>query len=426
MTGGPTEGTGAAASHGSGPPVWMPASVAAAGRAGASTVAEPVDGWSALLASLERAGRFVGHVVPGDGAIAASGYRHLLVLLALGIDEALRSSDPAQPMIRTGNVNDVLKWGMDCPDALYSGCGLRPGATYRVSGTRGSVRYFGFQIMGGIESTANVVADDLEMAADGTFSLVISPDERPGNWMELSDGATSLVIRQFFYDWAAEVPAELAIECLEAPPGPAADAEVEGVPGRAARLAAQLGALGEFVEESLSFWWSIEEAGRGHGLNAFRDPAARTDIGGAAENVTVWGSWELGDEEALVIEVTPPEALYWSVSLGTPWWETVDYARHQSSLNGHQAVADADGVVRMVVAHRDPGVANWLDTDGHRRGPMIVRWLRAADTPVPAARVVALADLGSVLPAATARLDAAARRATLEARWRGVRRRFGH
>ena len=37
-------------------------------------------------------------------------------------------------------------------------------------------------------------------------------------------------------------------------------------------------------------------------------------------------------------------------------------------LNGHQAVLD-DGVFRAVVAHRDPGVANWLDTAGNRRGP---------------------------------------------------------
>ena len=74
-------------------------------------------------------------------------------------------------------------------------------------------------------------------------------------------------------------------------------------------------------------------------MNCFRQPAALTQMGAAAENVSTWGSWSLGDDECLVIEVTPPDALYWSVSLGNYWWETIDYAHRQSSLNGHQADA---------------------------------------------------------------------------------------
>ena len=143
----------------------------------------------------------------------------------------------------------------------------------------------------------------------------------------------------------------------------------------------------------------MEEGGRAQGVNVFRPPVNRTDIGGAAENVTVWGSWELADDEALIIEVRPPDALYWSVSLGNHWWETIDYANHQSSLNGHQALLDADGVFRAVVAGTDPGVANWLDTAGHHQGAMIFRWVRAADAPVPSTRLVALADLAEI-PAA--------------------------
>ena len=138
----------------------------------------------------------------------------------------------------------------------------------------------------------------------------------------------------------------------------------------------------------------------------------------------MWGSWELDVDDALVIEVAPPDALYWSVTLGNYWWETLDYANHQSSLNGAQAVLDADGVFRAIVAHRDPGVANWLDTVGHRQGPMIFRWLRAADAPVPATRVVPLADLDAVLPADTVRVHPASRRQTIAARRAGVRRRF--
>jgi hypothetical protein len=281
---------------------------------------------------------------------------------------------------------------------------------------------------------ANVVADDLDTAADGSFEFVVSGQERPGNWMPLPPGSSSLVVRQFFYDWNVEEAARLEIDCLDAAdlerphPGTGSGGTEEAMPGAgelsAAGVGRQLAAIGEFVRASLAFWLDVEEGGRAQGVNAFREPAARTDIGGAAENVTVWGSWELEADQALVVEVTPPPALYWSVALGNHWWETIDYANHQSSLNGHQAVVDADGVFRAVVARRDPGVANWLDTAGHRQGPIIFRWLRADDAPVPRTRLVRLDELAGVLPPDTALVDPATRAVTIRRRRAGVRRRF--
>ena len=406
----------------SAPPAWLPASVGAAARRAGGSDDDLLSGraWSRLVESLGRAGDvLLSGRTPAAATEQASGYRHLLVLLALGIDEALRSSDPYDPHIRAGNVDAVLKWGMDCPDAFYSGASVRGDAVYRVSGTRGTARYLGFQVMAGIESTANVVVDDLEISADGSFELVLSAEERPGNWMPLSERASSLVVRQFFYDWGREEKAQLDIECLDRPENDRqATAPTPEAVGR------QLVALGEFVEASLTFWLDIEEMGRAQGINCFREPANRTEMGGAEENVTVWGSWELDPDEALVIEVAPPDALYWSVTLGNYWWETLDYANHQSSLNGAQAALDADGLFRAIVAHRDPGVANWLDTVGHREGPMIFRWLRAADAPVPATRVVPFAELDAVLPADTMRVHPESRRMTIAARRAGVRRRF--
>jgi hypothetical protein len=189
-------------------------------------------------------------------------------------------------------------------------------------------------------------------------------------------------------------------------------------------VARQLVAIGEFMEASIAFWLDVEDGGRAQGINVFRQPAALTAMGAAAENVSVWGSWELDDDHALVIEVTPPEALYWSVSLGNHWWETIDYANRQSSLNGHQAVVDGDGVFRAVVSHTDPGVANWLDTAGHSQGPMIFRWLRAQGAPVPTTRVVSVDEVEKALPSGTVRVDPAQRRATIARRRVAVRRRF--
>jgi hypothetical protein len=400
---------------------WLPSSVGSAGRQGTLSTGSLHSGqaWQMLLDALAEAGAFLhSDRLPPGGEGDASGYRHLMVLLALGVDEALRTSDPYEPVLRPGNVDNHLKWGMDCPDALYVGASVRPDATYRVWGTRGGARFVSFQVMAGMANAGDVVVEDLDLAPDGSFELHLSAERRPGNWLPLADGASSLVVRQFFYDWVAEDPASLHIECLSRP-GRSERQE----PSAEERTARQLAALGTFVRDSVRFWWDIEEAGRAQGLNAFRPPVVRSDIGGATDNVTVWGSWELGPDEALVVEMTPPPALYWSLSLGNQWWETIDYAAHQSSLNGHQAVLD-DGVFRAVVAHRDPGVANWLDTAGHRRGPAIVRWVRADSAPVPRCTVVPFDRLDTVLPPSTPRLSLEERRQVLVARRDGVRHRF--
>lgn len=406
-------------------PAWLPATVGAAYRRGSSSDEDLISGAAlgSMLETIARAGRILtSERAPRGQTDQAAGYRHILVLLALAIDEALRGSgsDPYEPHISPANVDAFLKWGMDCPDAAYSGSAVRGDAAYRVYGKRGSARYVGLQVMSGIAATTNVVLDELDLGPDGSFELVLSDKEQPGNWMSLSEDASTLVVRQFFYDWVAEEPARIQIERIDSARPPSQTASSLSAAG----VARQMVAIGEFVESSLEFWLGIEEQGRTQGVNVFREPLNRTDIGGAAENVTVWGSWELDDDQALVIEVTPPDALYWSVSLGNYWWETIDYANHQSSLNGHQAIVDKDGVFRAVVAHEDPGVANWLDTAGNRKGPAIFRWLRADGAPVPETRVVSIRELEDVLPAETKKVGAEGRRAALAARRAGVRRRF--
>ena len=147
-------------------------------------------------------------------------------------------------------------------------------------------------------------------------------------------------------------------------------------------------------------------------------------MGAAAENRPVIGSWKLGSDEALIIEVTPPIGLYWSLSIGNVWWETIDYAEHITSLNGHQAVVDGDGVFRAVIAHRDPGVANWLDTAGHTEGPMILRCVRTESAPVPTTSVVRFDELDAVLPPGTERVTPEQRALTIANRRAAVARRF--
>ena len=319
--------------------------------------------------------------VPHNPVDMAAGFRHLLVLLWIGIDDSLRRDSSPVLAVRPSNTDAVFKWGMDCPDCIYTGSGLRGGDTYRLWGNRGTARYVGLQTMAGMASTANVLLDEIELAPNGDFEIILSADEHPGNWMQIADDATQLVVRHFFYDWDTEVASSLSIERLSGPPPVAASDPVDPQ----AAMARQLVALGDFVEANLDFFLQFA---RPENPNTFNPPFDGTAMGAAAENRPVIGSLQLAPDEALVVEVEPPQGLYWSYSLGNPWWETIDYGRHQSSLNGHQAVVDDDGMLRVVIAHRDPGVANWLDTAGHSEGPIILRCVRTETAPVPTTRVV--------------------------------------
>ena len=74
-------------------PSWMPHSVGEAARAGDATADDLLSGraWSHMLDGLRRASAIVlADDVPHNAADMAAGFRHLLVLLGIGLDNALR------------------------------------------------------------------------------------------------------------------------------------------------------------------------------------------------------------------------------------------------------------------------------------------------------------------------------------------------
>ena len=94
--------------------------------------------------------------------------------------------------------------------------------------------------------------------------------------------------------------------------------------------------------------------------------------------------------------MTPPDCEYWNFQLNNYWMESLDYRYHDIAVNHHAAQRESDGSVRITVAHEDPGArraGNWIDTAGHSRGTMCLRWIRAEEHPAPTTRVVKLADL---------------------------------
>jgi hypothetical protein len=147
--------------------------------------------------------------------------------------------------------------------------------------------------------------------------------------------------------------------------------------------------------------------------------------GGSANIAYGFGHFDLKPDQALIVETERPEARYWSIQWYTlGWFEEPDLRHRQTSLNHRQTRIDADGRARFVIAASDPGVPNWLDTAGRRRGHFIYRWVWAKNRPVPQARVVPLAELREHLPADTPQVGPEERRAQLARRQLQVQRRF--
>jgi hypothetical protein len=136
------------------------------------------------------------------------------------------------------------------------------------------------------------------------------------------------------------------------------------------------------------------------------------------------GNFHCEPDQAVIVEFRPPRCHHWSLSLANFWWEAVEYASRQSSLNQCQVHLDADGCLRAVIAQEDPGVPNWLDPAGNRRGTLAARFLRADAAPTPALRAVPLARLRDELPPETPRVAPEARAEALARRRRAVLRRF--
>ena len=136
------------------------------------------------------------------------------------------------------------------------------------------------------------------------------------------------------------------------------------------------------------------------------------------------GLFEIEEDEALIIETEIPEQVrYWSFMLADDLFASIDWVHHQSSLNAHQARLDRDGRFRGVIALRDPGVPNWLDTGGSLSGAVQGRWNHASSAPHPSMKRVRLKDVRDHLPPDTPVTTPEERAATLRARRLGAQMR---
>lgn len=296
--------------------------------------------------------------------------------------------DRDHPFLQSGT-GPFTKMGLDNPDTLYFGTRVHAGHDYVVTGRRGTTTDLSFQLLGGDYTDDNVPASQ---AAFDDRELPIAPDGS-FEWRVRPSSAGQLVIREVYGDWSAQ-RGTLAIARLDtagtAPP-PLTRQTIER------RYATAGKQLVSRVKTWLQFpqWFYLNIP-----VNTMVAP--RLTPGGLASQYSSAGHFDLRPDQALVITIPVSDAPYLGFQLGSLWYISLDYINHQTSLNNTQAQRDPDGHVRIVVADQNPGVTNWVETLGHRRGYLQFRWQRISRPPTesdgPKVELVDIRDVPSRLP----------------------------
>lgn len=351
--------------------------------------------WAEFCDALKEAGSVVlADTVPTDPLDRAEGWRYLTRLTRAALNFFMEVSDPEAPAFMRA-VDETIKMGMDNPDNVYLAAPVKGTSTYRIRGSRGSVHYLGFGSQAGgygktgsLDTTGYLDAGDLALDDDGRFEIIASIERPEGcdNWLPMAPATSMIQVRQTRVDHRNEVLAQVEIERIDGSPTPRALGPE--------RVGKALEEVAFFVAAASGMFASWAEDFRTAPNTLPRFDPDKALAAGGDPNIAYYHGWfELGDDEALVVEVTPPACDFWNFQLANYWLESLDYRYHQVHLNQGTATYEPDGSVRMVVAATDPQVPNWLDTCGHAHGTMCVRWVGASEFPEPHARVVKLADL---------------------------------
>lgn len=341
----------------------------------------------------------------GDPQVQQEVARLALEALACSTIDAL-GSDADHPVFLT-QIGQVINVGQPNADTIYRIARVAPTGVYRLRGLRGTLRMFdiaqsppspgepGYKPERGSRTSHDCNA--LGLDEHGRFDVILSPQRPPGHagdWWKLEPTTNKLILRMVSSDWEREQNATISIERVDAPvtrPRPSA-AELET---RLRNLPGAMDLIGLLFVDHVE---ALRREGYVNTLKVFD----LSKMGGLASQFYYEGTYDLRDDEALIVEATvPARCLYRSLILTNDIYETTDWYNNHSSLNDSQAQADADGVLRIVVSARDPGVPNWLDTAGHPQGLIQGRWADCDSQPIPSVRKARLAEVRQFLPADT-------------------------
>ena len=318
--------------------------------------------------------------------------------------EVYLEGDPARPTFKRFVTPEKKLLG-DNPDAVYFHAMVDDVHSYRIRGNIAGATYTSFTVELGTRDGGNSTGvgatlndTEFEVDGDGNYEIIASPKKQPGNWLQLPKGAGSLSTRHYYerkvgvaLDRMHHIP--LVIEPLsELPPPPrATDADI----------AAGIRRVTKFLETSIQPFGTQPNLPRYVSKipNQLPTPTIGADDNAstgyaAVDNVYSMAPFLLKPDEALVIRGRFPNCRFANVVLWNRYLQTLDYANRRSSLNRKQVELEGDGSFKVVVAGSDPGVPNWLDSEGRPFGMMFWRFMLPEEDIAPLeTQVVKIGDV---------------------------------
>jgi len=307
-------------------------------------------------------------------------------------------ADPARPFF-TPFINQHKKLLGDNPDARYFSAVIDDQHSYRIRGNLAGATYTSFTLELGAGSDGSGIGttlNDTEFKADknGDYEIILSANKTDGNWMPMAKGATSLTTRHYYEreqsinnDRMHHIP--LDIRNLEKIP-PRATPNDHDIAAGIRRVATFVtGNVITMNNKNSPSWVSRVP-------NQFvppkKDDSHDAITYAARDNVYSMAPFVLAPDQALLIRGRFPKCRFSNVVLFNRFLQTLDYEERSISLNRAQTTLDGEGNFEMILAHRNPGRPNWLDTEGRPYGIMFWRFqLPEGDIPPLETELITLA-----------------------------------
>lgn len=306
------------------------------------------------------------------------------------------------------------RWGIDNPDSVYRVIPISGDERYEIHGRVGEHRMTEnyFTLWDANMGTVAVLnGRTMDVDSDGSFTITVDSDPAGGrpNHVQSTPEAHEFYIRDVLLDWGRDDPNHLSVERIGSAPGTPARTLDEQADATAAMMAYFANFTGKLS----------------HGIykmpaNNFNLAWSADKVGAMRNQVYVMGRFDLGPDEAFVVDVGDGGAEYFTVPLSNIWGTTLELVDRTGSLNKAQSVANEDGSYTYVISPTDPGTANWIDSDGLREGILTLRMAEfGGEGPKEdlgaRGRVVALDQLDTEVPTLR-RVTADERKAELAAR----------
>ncbi len=340
------------------------------------------------------------------------------------------NSDPLRPQVTciTRLAHEVeglripgSRWGIDNPDSVYRVIPISGEERYVIRGRVGEHRMTEnyFTLWNAHMGTIDVVdGRRMEIASDGTYEITVDASEKNGrtNHITSTPEAHEFYIRDVLLDWSRDEPNHITVERVSTGSTNGGDRPALTLDEQAEATAAMMAHFADFTGK-LSYGMYKTPA------NHFSLAWTADQHGAMRNQVYVAGRFDLEPGQAFVVDVSDGGAEYFTVPLGNLWGTTLDIYGSTGSLNKAQSKPNEDGTYTYVIGPENPGVHNWIDSDGLREGILTLRMAEfgpngATEDLAATGRVIDLDDLDRELPG-VARIDEAGRADQLAVRQAG-------